>query len=130
MADEALAGQISHMAIPGPDIGCQSRRFPLPRPGGMYSFCHLALFTCAFSPLNPAGPDALFNLQPNFTKSCNTQHSLMGLTLVVAGYILVISFLSFMNALWLLPELGHCSGWRLHHENDGISHRPTPLESA
>lgn len=77
-------------------------------------------------PLNPAGPDALFNLQPNLTKSSNTQHSLMGLTLVVAGYILVISFLSFMNALWLMPELGHCSGWRLHHENDGISHRPTP----
>lgn len=78
-----------------------------------------------FLPLNPAGPDALFNPRPNLAKSSNTQHSLKDLALVVPGSVLDISFLSFMNALWVLPKLGHRSGCRLHHENDGISHHPS-----
>lgn len=127
MADQALPGKSLtwRFLIPGPDIGCQSRRFPFASPWGHIFFLPFGSVYLRFLPLNPAGPDALFNPRPNLAKSSNTQHSLKDLALVVPGSVLDISFLSFMNVLWVLPKLGHRSGCRLHHENDGISHHPS-----
>lgn len=84
------------MAIPGPDIGCQSRRFPsaFASPWGHVFFLSFGSVYLRFPPLNPVGPDARFNLEPNLDKSSNTQHSLKDLTLVIPGCILAISFLS------------------------------------